>query len=156
MARYWYFIQEICLSTDLNLPQTAPPPKYTSPAVLATFKQLYTTPYLEFAKAYEKLEVYRVVELLNKHHKIFEQDGTEGLALRCMQMIPARRMIRLSSVYKSIGLEDVVQLIDIMKTEANAAGENVGLVLFTEASQAKEAIKRIVQGLVSDWLRYSH
>jgi hypothetical protein len=73
-----------------------------------------------------------------------------------MQMIPARRMIRLSSVYKSIGLEDVVQLIDIMKTEANAAGENVGLVLFTEASQAKEAIKRIVQGLVSDWLRYSH
>lgn len=125
-------------------------PKYTSPALLSSFKQLCNTPYLEFTKAYENLDTHRLVELITQHRKVFEQDATAGLVNRCMRMIPSRKIIKLGNVYKTIELDEVVRNIQIVQTNPDPAAIAAGQIIFPDPEQAKNFIRQAVQALVRE------
>ncbi|KAK9895453.1 hypothetical protein P389DRAFT_93346 [Cystobasidium minutum MCA 4210] len=142
--------KHLILAQLLKDGKTTTLPKYTSSNLLSTFRQLYTTPYLDFAKAYEALDSHRLADLVTQHRKVFEQDQTLGLVLRCMHMIPSRKIIKLGNTYKTIEIEEVVRLIDIIKNEANTTGEAAGQIALPDIEQAKAFVRQAVQNLVNE------
>lgn len=71
-----------------------------------------------------------------------------------MNLIPARKIIKLADIYKTIEIQDVIRSLDILKTEAEAPGESIGQVLFRDIEQAKAYVRQVVQALVS--VKLSH
>jgi hypothetical protein len=69
-------------------------------------------------------------------------------------LIPARKIIKLADIYKTIEIQDVIRSLDILKTEAEAPGESIGQVLFRDLEQAKAYVRQVVQALVS--VKLSH
>lgn len=124
--------------------------------LLSTFKQLCNTPYLDFAKAYDTLDTAKIVEIATQQRKVYEQDGTLGLVIRCINMIPARKIIKLSKVYKTVELQDVIRSLKLVKVEADTTGEAVGRVLFNDIEQAKAYVRQVVQALVGIVTIYRH
>lgn len=66
-----------------------------------------------------------------------------------MHMIPSRKIIKLGNTYKTIEIEEVVRLIDIIKNEANTTGEAAGQIALPDIEQAKAFVRQAVQNLVS-------
>lgn len=71
-----------------------------------------------------------------------------------MNLIPARKIIKLADIYKTIEIQDMIRSLDILKTEAEAPGESIGQVLFRDLEQAKAYVRQVVQALVS--VKLSH
>ena len=64
-------------------------------------------------------------------------------------MIPARNIIKLANVYKTIEIQDVIQQIGIVRPDAETPGEAVGQVLVKDIEEAKDYVRQVVDALVS-------
>ncbi|KAM0791017.1 hypothetical protein ACM66B_004316 [Microbotryomycetes sp. NB124-2] len=122
--------KKLVLLQLLTSGQTSPLPRYTSPAVATTCKNL-SGPYLDFATAFASRDAAKVTGALQQHHQVFEQDLNVGLVELCWSAFRRRAILRLTETFITLSLRDIAKAMQL-ETDAqglqHARAEVVGMI----------------------------
>ncbi|RUS34350.1 hypothetical protein BC938DRAFT_481060 [Jimgerdemannia flammicorona] len=89
-----------------------PLPKYTTQVVLRVFKN-NCGGYLEFAQAFESLNVTRVKNEFAKVADMFTKDKNLGLARQVLQALYCRNIQQLTQTYMTLSLADIAKQVGL-------------------------------------------
>eukprot|EP01062_Namystynia_karyoxenos_P082033 TRINITY_DN914_c2_g1_i1.p1 TRINITY_DN914_c2_g1~~TRINITY_DN914_c2_g1_i1.p1 ORF type:complete len:439 (+),score=164.13 TRINITY_DN914_c2_g1_i1:80-1396(+) len=124
-----------------------PNPKHCPPAVGKTIKR-YCSEYNELADKFEKKELDKLTDCINKHRNIFEDDRNWGLVCQVQKAYTRQAISRLTNTYDTLSLDDIaknaglqsgaaaealiVEMVDQGQISARIDERN-GMVTFTDA-----------------------
>lgn len=126
-------------------------PAYTSSHVTSTFRQICAV-YTDFAKDYETLSRARCYAYLAESKRVvFETDCNLGLVQRALAALPARAIMDLQNVYRTIEVCEVVRLVfdEDQAREQKTLMPETTPPRFSAPEQAKAFVEGEVQRLVA-------
>ncbi|KAJ3048490.1 COP9 signalosome complex subunit 3 [Rhizophlyctis rosea] len=87
-------------------------PKYTAQPVSRALKNT-NTPYDDFAKAYESLNITRLQTEVSKHQDLFNKHKNWGLVTQLMDSLVRRNIQKLTQTYLTLSLSDMAKSVGI-------------------------------------------